>query len=334
MKLIFITDTHGMASNPGSRLDVFSEALLKKMEYIGQYAKEIGATAILHGGDWLHTPDVSESFIREIARIVHSYPCPTFGVLGNHDIYGYNPTTFNRTSLGVAEGVGVFVRLGSTPIFLEGEGEVVALTGQDSTFDLDKPGHEGMYTDTPSHETYMGKPCTDIHIVHGMLVEKEWPQVACTVISDIKDRCAADIILTGHEHTGFGVKRYSDVTFCNPGSLARVTAGTGDVRKDVRMAVITVEGNNYDIELVNLPIDVARPASEVLDTDKLAEEKANKENLQKFITKMNNTTVQQDFNVYESLNRLCEDQDIEDKVMEECRRQLEKAEESLNTIED
>ena len=49
---------------------------------------------------------------------------------------------------------------------------------------------------------------------------------------------------------------------------------------------------------------------------------------------MNNTTVQQDFNVYESLNRLCEDQNIEDRVMEECRRQLEKAEESLNTIED
>jgi len=336
MKLIFITDTHGMASNPGSRLDVFSEAILNKLRYVGEYAKEIGATAILHGGDWLHTPDVSESFVRELSRIVKDYPCPTYGVLGNHDIYGYNPGTFNRTSFGVAEGVGVFIRLGSEPILIEEGKTKVAITGKDSYFDLDKPGHLSDYT--CSHRI---QKAVNIHIVHGMLVEREWPHVACTTISEVMDNNPnADIILTGHEHTGFGVKEYYrvdgnyKVIFCNPGSLARVTAGTGDVRKDVRMAVITVEGSEYDIELVNLPLEVARPSSEVLDVDKLAEEKANKENLQKFITKMNNTTVQQDFNVYESLNRLCEDQQIDERVKEECRSQLQKAEESLKALED
>ena len=329
MKLIFITDTHGMASNPGSRLDVFSEALLNKMRYVGEYAREIGASAILHGGDWLHTPDVSESFVRELARIVKGYPCPVLGVLGNHDIYGYNPTTFNRTSFGVAEGIGLFTRLSrNTSVLLEDGYDKIAITGQDSYFDLDKPGHLDDYTNS----AYVDG-AVNIHIVHGMLVEKEWPQVACTTIEDIRN-CNADIVLTGHEHTGFGVVRKGAKIFCNPGSLARVTAGTGDVRKDVRMAVIDVSEGKYDVTLVNLPNDVARPASDVLDIDKLAEEKANKENLQNFITKMNNTTVKQDFNVYESLNRLCEDQDIDDKVMEECRRQLEKAEETIKVIED
>lgn len=336
MKLIFITDTHGMASNPGSRLDTFSEALLNKMRYIGEYAKEIEATAILHGGDWLHTPDVSESFVRELSRIVKSYPCPVYGILGNHDIYGYNPTTFNRTSFGVAEGIGLFTRLSrSNPILIENGKDRVAITGQDSYFDLDKPGHMNDYTDSTRIND-----AVNIHIVHGMLVEKEWPQVSCTTIDNVMDNNPnADIILTGHEHTGFGVKeKYSEeehkVIFCNPGSLARVTAGTGDVRKDVRMAVITIEGANYDVSLVNLPLHIARPASEVLDTDKLAEEKANKENLQKFIAKMNNTTVKQDFNVYESLNRLCEDQGIDKSVEEECRQQLQKAEEAFKALED
>ena len=339
MKLIFITDTHGMASNPGSRLDIFSEAILNKMRYIGEYAKEIGATAILHGGDWLHTPDVSESFVRELSRIVKNYPCPTYGILGNHDIYGYNPGTFNRTSFGVAEGVGVFIRLGEEPVILGNNGVdtwgEVAITGQDSYFDLDKPGHISDYTCSKRVDGLV-----NIHIVHGMLVQKKWPQVTCTTIDEVMDNEPnADIILTGHEHTGFGVitkynKYDRKITFCNPGSLARVTAGTGDIRKDVRMAVIDVQGGEYDISLVNLPIDVARPASEVLDADKLAEEKANKENLQKFITKMNNTTVQQDFNVYESLNRLCEEQNIDESVMRECRLQLEKAEESMKSLED
>lgn len=336
MKLIFITDTHGMASNPGSRLDVFSEAILKKMAYVGVYAQEIGASAILHGGDWLHTPDVSESFVRELSRIVKGYPCPVYGVLGNHDIYGYNPTTFNRTSFGVAEGVGVFQRLGKVPTpIIEGNVKV-AITGQDSYFDLDKPGHINDYTDTIAEEGFI-----NIHIVHGMLVEKEWPQVACTTIAQVMENDPnADIILTGHEHTGFGIKEYyrvdgfNKVIFCNPGSLARVTAGTGDIRKDVRMAVIDINDKGYSVELVNLPLDVARPSVEVLDHEKLAEEKANKQNLQRFVTKMNDTRVEQDFNVYESLKRLCSEQSIDNGVMEECRFQLEKAEESMNNVED
>lgn len=337
MKLIFITDTHGMASNPGSRLDVFSEAILNKMRYIGKYAEEIGAAAILHGGDWLHTPDVSESFVRELSRIVKSYPCPVFGVLGNHDIYGYNPSTFNRTSLGVAEGIGLFHRLSrSNPVLIEDGKDKVAITGQDSYFDLDKPGHIDDYT---SSVCFPNIP--NIHIVHGMLVEREWPQVTCTTLAQVMDNDpSADIILTGHEHTGYGVKEFyrpngdRKVIFCNPGSLARVTAGTGDIRKDVRMAVIDIDGDDYSVSLVNLPIGIARPAIEVLDDEKLAEEKANKQNLQRFVSKMNNTVVEQDFDVYESLRRLCEEQNIDNNVMEECRYQLEKAEESTKNIED
>lgn len=331
MKLIFITDTHGMASNPGSRLDTFSEAMLNKMRYVGEYANEIGASAILHGGDWLHTPDVSEGFIRDLAMVVNNYPCPTLGVLGNHDIYGYNPATFNRTAFGVAEGCGVFERLGAEPRILMNGFNSASITGQDSYFDLDKEGHIGDYTNTKTT-----KGSVNIHIVHGMLVERDWPMVTCTTLAQVMDNNpSADIILTGHEHTGFGVKEFyrSDgmgkVIFCNPGSLLRVTAGTGDIRKDARMAVITIEDGDYRVELVNLPLNIARPASEVLDADKLAAEKANKENLQSFITKMNSVTIRNDFNVYESLNNLCEGEDINEEVLNECRSQLEKAEEQM-----
>lgn len=323
MKFIYITDTHGQASSPGSRLDVFSEAILKKMKYIGEYAKEIGATAILHGGDWVHTPDVSESFIRELARIVNDYPCPTLGVLGNHDIYGYNPETFNRTSFGVAEGVGVFHRLyRNTPYTFEKDGVKVHVTGQDSYFNLDKEGYLEDYT-----ESYTEDDATSIHIVHGMLVERKWPQCASTAIEEIEN-CKADIVLSGHEHTGFGVIERNNRLFCNPGSLARVTAGVGDCRKDVRMAVITIDSNGKKIELVNLPSEIARPASEVLDMEKLALEKANKERLESFVRKMNSATVRE-FNIYQSLDTLCKEEELGDTVYNKCREHLQKAEEEI-----
>ncbi|MGL5717075.1 MAG: metallophosphoesterase family protein [Paraclostridium sp.] len=337
MKFIFITDTHGKASSPKSRLDDYPQAILDKMEYIGEFAKNIKATAVIHGGDWLDTPDVSESFVREFAKIVNNYPCAVYGVLGNHDIYGYNPETFLRTSLGVAEGMGLFDRLLMKNPYIVYDGETrVAITGRDSDFNLDK-GPEKAFDYSRS---YRIDNAINIHVVHGMLVEREWPQIPCTTIKEVMDDFpAADIILTGHEHTGFGVKEYyrpdsnSKVIFCNPGSLARVTAGTGDVRRDVRMAVITVEGSDFNVELVNLPSEIAKPASEVLDSDRLAQEKLNKQQLEGFIAHMNSIEVENSFNVFESLNELSRIEATDEDVLIECRKQLEIAQEELGLDE-
>lgn len=330
MKFIFITDTHAMGSNPGSRLDNFPEALLKKMQYIGEYAEEIGATGILHGGDWLHSPDISENYIREFSKIIKNYPCPVYGILGNHDIFGQNPTTFNRTSFGVAEGLDLFTRLYiDKPVILSDNKTKVVITGQDSHYNLDKDGVISDYTDSTIIDG-----AVSIHIVHGMLVEKDWPQVKhYTTINSIKN-CNADIILTGHEHTGFGVKTiFNDNNekkiFCNPGSLSRITSSVGDLRKDVRMAVIDIEGNDFNVELVNLPNSVVESSNKVLDSQRLAEEKANKENLDKFLIKMNRASIDNSFNVYDAL-KLLSGEINDNNVIEECRKQLQIAEEELN----
>lgn len=336
MKLVFITDTHGMASNPSSRLDVFSDAILKKMKYVTEYAESIGAKAILHGGDWLHTPDVSESFIRDFCNILKNSSIPFYGVLGNHDIYGYNPETFKRTSFGVGEIMGAFTRLYiEKPVYLEEDGAVVRLTGRDSYADLDKgTGWEKIKDYAPDIPDDERKDCVHVHIVHGMLVEREWSQVACTTIDELTNVGAPHIILTGHEHTGFGVVRRGKNIFCNPGSLARVTAGTGDVRKDVRLAVISVNSiTDYDIELVNLPCDIAEPASKVLDYERLLLEKDRKNKLNSFISDVNVIQVNKEFNIHQTLNQLCEEEQVDKDVLEECRRQLQLAEEQLKREE-
>lgn len=333
MKIIFFTDPHGQASNPSSRLDEFSQAILGKFSWIGKYAKEIEAAAVICGGDWIHTPDVSQTFIRKLARVVRSYPCPTFGVLGNHDIYGYNPETFERTSLGIAEGLDMFERLNNEPIIIHETGKrEVALTGSDSYYDLDKAEKISDYT-----RSTITDGAVNIHTVHGMLVENVWPQVShCTTLKQVMDdNPNADIILSGHEHTGYGVKVFyrpdgSKVMMCNPGSLARVTSGTGDIRKDVRIAVITIEDDDFNIELVNLPVDVARPANEVLDWERIQKEKENKEQLQNFIESVSDIDISTDLNYYEALNRLAEkEDDITEDIIQECINQLAKAEEDI-----
>jgi len=335
MKIIYFTDPHGKAGNPSVRLDNFSETILNKFKYVGKYAEQIKAAAILIGGDLLDTPDVSQNFISELSYIIQNYPCETDVILGNHDIYGYNPETFLRTSLNISNKLNAFNRLGKEPKVVQNmlEGPIAAITGQDSYVHLDKPENIGDYADSKVIDG-----AVNIHMVHGMLVEKVWPQVKyCTTLEQVMEANPnADIILSGHEHTGYGIKIFyrSDgrkVIFCNPGSLARVTSSTGDLRKDVRMAVITIENGEYDIELVNLPLDIARPANEVIDWERVALEKANKEKLQNLLTNISKPELATDLNYFEALNQLVERSEvpIDERVIAECIKQLQAAEEAL-----
>lgn len=329
MKLIFITDTHGRGSNPGSRLDDYPQTVLNKFAYINTYARDIGASGIIHGGDWLETPDVTNVFIRRLVNVVRHSSCPWYGILGNHDIYGYNPDTFAKTPLGIAEEAGMFTRLfRDNPVEITDGETKVYLTGTDSHFDLDKEDTRYMYMDSARKEGHI-----NIHVTHGMLLHKEWPQLKHTVIDDIKD-FNADILLSGHEHVGYGLKRLDNGKLvCNPGSLLRVTASTGDIRKDVRFAVITVTGTEFDIELVNMPVSIARPASEVIDIEKLQNEKDSKQKLEAFVDMIGDVELDEDFDVMHNLGVIAESVDASEEVIEECRTRIQEAEEQLKKSE-
>lgn len=328
MKIIHITDTHGKSSNPSSRLDDFPSAVIRKLKYIGEYGKSLidqGEEVIcIHSGDWIDSPDVSEKHIREIAQEVNSWLFKTYGILGNHDIYGYNPETFMRTPLAIAEGLNMFTRLSNNPITIESSTAKIALTGVDSFYDLDREGFLDLYNKSEYLEGYL-----NIRVIHGMLLKKKVPMYNSTSIEDVRE-CDADVILTGHDHVGFGVIHENGRYFCNPGSLLRVTASNGDIRRDVRFGLITVEKDMVtDFELINLPINIAFPSNEVLDETKLKQEKENKERIEMLMTQVANAKDKTSFDIYESLDELCKSNSISKEDKQMCLDYLSRAEESL-----
>lgn len=56
---------------------------------------------ILHGGDLFDRPDIAISVVSTFAKIFKEAPAPIYIVSGNHDIYGHNPDTLNRTVMGL-----------------------------------------------------------------------------------------------------------------------------------------------------------------------------------------------------------------------------------------
>ena len=324
LKFIFTTDSHGRGSNPASRLDNFPEAILGKFAYINKLAEELGCVGILHGGDWVETPDVANNFVRELTLLLANSKVPWYGILGNHDVYGQNPETFKKTPLGIAEAANAFTRLRSDPIMFFGESENAAITGKDSYFNIDKLIGREDYCNSVITED-----AVNIHIVHGFLDDHKWmDSVDCTTIDEITE-CNADVVLTGHLHTAYGIIKRNGRIYCNPDALARVSASIGDVNNEVGVALITIDGRDVDIRKIMLPIDIAKPANEVLDRAKIVAEKEHKKQLETFTQNLSEVRSEDTFNVYHILNSVAEEDNIEDNIITLTRGQLEKAEEQL-----
>lgn len=321
IKLVYLTDTHVRANSPSSRLDFFPETIIKKLTWVGEYANSVNADAIIHGGDWLDRWDATYSIIRDLIKVVLKWDKKVYTVLGNHDISGYNAETFQKTAIGVLEAAGFIQRLESKPVLIKGSNETVSLTGADASSDVDDKLK--YYTDVAGESDHI-----KIHIVHGFLSNISWPDyVKHTLISNIVET-KADIILTGHEHKGFGLIEKNNKLFCNPGALARVTAGLGDINQVVKVALITINGSDFNIELVPLPKSIALPADKVLDRSKIKEEKERVQNLETFKSKMDGFQFTS-FNIYKILEEIKAQESIEENVVKLTKEKLEIAESEI-----
>ena len=85
-------------------------------------------------------------------------------------------------------------------------------------------------------------------MVHGMLLNKPFIKgIPYTLIDDIKDT-KANITLSGHYHSGFGIINVEGKYFVNPGSLVRITNSLAEINRIPKVAIIKL-GDSIDIEL-------------------------------------------------------------------------------------
>ncbi len=220
-RAVYVTDTHFRASNPRSRVDDYSGAVLAKFDWVVNYAIEQKVDAIIHGGDWFDTFEASESVKIRLMWILNKareHKIPVVTTPGSHDVHGYNLDTLGRASLGVLEAGGMVtvLRRGDSWIWMDpAQGDGVSIIGCPHSIDLDSED-DRYYIQRSGVDGFV------ILIAHGNLVDHELPDgFDHTRIENVK--VDADLVLSGHYHAGYALHRRVDgVTFANPGSLARV----------------------------------------------------------------------------------------------------------------
>ena len=112
--LVWRTDVHLSDHTPRSRKDNWTDTVLGKLASVGKIARDVGAHAVIDGGDFfdLKSPTRnSHNLIRRVMEVHQQYPCPVYANVGNHDCvygdYSYLP----QQPLGVLYEAGTFKRL-------------------------------------------------------------------------------------------------------------------------------------------------------------------------------------------------------------------------------
>lgn len=315
MKFIHVTDLHIMGRTPKYRKDDFLQTILEKIEWVQKYAEDIEATAILCTGDLFDRADTAYSVLNDVIPVMRRSKVPWVSVIGNHDEYGYNPDTILRTPMGTLMRQGIVTHVGYNYKSYDcyaNDTDIVVITGCDSTIQTDnredKEYDYGVYSGEeiifPLDPEDMNKKITTIHLSHGFLANKNWgDKIHHTQINEIYDKVEADIVLAGHEHSGFGiVKTPNGKLFVNGGALGRITAGVGDINREVMISEITVENGVYDAKLV--PVAIARDVDEVMDLELARKEKERIEILNNFTESANEIQVEEadDMNVFEYID--------------------------------
>lgn len=327
-RALIIGDVHWRAENPIGRIDSYQAALTEKLRECWQIAKRNEVDAIIQTGDLFDSPDIAQTTMDDLWDILEEAPAPIFTVPGNHDLYGSNPETLYRTPLGHLVRRRV-VKNAATGVFEERIGlHFVLMTGNgyDFSTDIDKSQYS---VPMQAIEGY-APSWTRIHITHGMLLDGPPPteNMRWTSLEEAAALPnAPDVLINGHDHQGFGIRRVGRTLFINPGALCRIKADLREIDRPVQVALLEIPGQGEPrAELIRL--ESARPGAKVLSRDHLIAE-IERQNRRAEFTDRLSAEMQEALDVTAMVDEIARAEGVDEAVRQGALRRISAAMEEL-----
>ncbi len=316
MKILYFTDTHIRGNTPKNRKDIFIDTLEKKFKEIVKISVNLDVDYIIHGGDLFDRPDISISIVSRFAKIFSEFKIPIYMISGNHDVYGHNPETINRTMLGLLDVLGLIKIINNEKVILEKDNVKIEVSGQPYIYDIDLPENRDYYILKDSNENVD----YSMHIVHGMLLDKPFIKgIPYTLVDDIK-HTTADITLSGHYHRGFKTIRTDEGKyFINPGSLVRITNSLQEIDRKPKLVLLNI---NKNIEVENIYLDSALSGKEVLDRKQIENNQFKSERMLQFKETINATMNFEKMDINEVLLQVSNSESVDEEVIKEALKRI------------
>jgi len=317
MKILFFTDSHIRGTNPKNRTDEFILTLENKFKEIVNIIENENIDYVIHGGDLFDRPDPSISIVSRFSNILKQIKVPFYNVSGNHDIFGHNPQTINRSMLGLLNSLDFIKILDNDRVVLTKDNINVQLTGQPYIYNIDDPINRKYYmvNDVDENCNY------SIHVVHGLLLDRPFIQgIPYTLIDDIKET-KADITLVGHYHAGFKTTNIENKYFINPGSIVRITNSLGEINRTPKVVIINLD---KDIQLEYMNLQSAQKGEDVLDRSEIEKSSFQNERLFEFKQTVDSLIDFDKMDINDVLIEVSNTEGLSDKVIKEALRRIAK----------
>lgn len=330
MKFLYFGDKHDRRTAPENRMDNYLEVQQAKTREIIKIGKENAISAFLQPGDFFDTPNPGNDFVAHIAgmwgggnahdllskfrsgqmkpeevlKAMQDY-IPMIGVAGNHELFGNNINTLDKTAIGLLNKWGLmkFATKAEPYFFKTDDGLTIAITGTHYHLDIDTPEHLDDYI----VEEKLGD--FHIHIVHGMLSDKNMGKfIRHTLIDQIR-HTKADLTLSGHDHIGFPLTEIDGKWFVNPGAIPRTSNDLKEISRRPKVLLIDItKQNGMKIEEVYLK---SAPQGElVLNRKKIEEKKKREGRLEEFKQKVRNAGMKKSTDIIEIIRDLADSKEL------------------------
>ena len=266
-KFLVIGDLHWRGVSPRSRLDNIQEALTRKILEVYDLAHQYRVHAILQPGDITDSAGISLSTLGDLMELLRQAPCPVISIPGNHDLHGANATSLPRTPFGLLARAGYVHNATYRPAVFHKPFEI-AITGHSYSFETDIDKTQYCYTGAipglKDPDNYV-----NIHLAHWMLLERSpgFDMRHTTLVEIALLPNSPQVLICGHDHTGFGIRRIGQTLCINPGALCRLSASVTEMERPVQVALLEVSQSGARAELI--PLKSARPGVEVLTREHL-----------------------------------------------------------------
>ncbi|MDI6601611.1 MAG: metallophosphoesterase family protein [Thermoanaerobacteraceae bacterium] len=319
MRFLFFTDTHIRGNSPANRKDNFPDTLEKKFNEIADMVRHEEVDYVLCGGDLFDNPMPTIPVVTRYLGILRSMDVPIYAVAGNHDMYGHNPETLDRTMMGFLNSMDIItlIRPGQK-IMLEKDGIRAQLTGQEFTYNLDDGTGEGYIVREKEADVA-------IHMVHGFLTDVRLFEGARYTTIDRIAETKADITLAGHNHAGFKDVIDGGRYIINPGGLARVTNHLSEIQRMPQVVIIELEGK---ITIRKEKLKTAKKGEEVLDRTALEATHMHREKLEEFAREIRSSGMNRAINITDIINEIVKNQNLNSAIKEEALRRIAMAQET------
>lgn len=257
IKLIWRTDIHISDNGPVSRTDDWKDTCLSKLRHVGQVAAQVGAAAVIDGGDFFHIKSPSRNshkLVAEVAALHAKYPCPVYANVGNHDcVYG-DYDYLGQQPLGVLFDSGSFRRLyDQHQAVFKADGVQVRVVGI--------PYHGTSYDWERFKEAAAARQPEDTHlmVVAHVLASKKggtmFENEDIIKYADLEKLDGVDVWCFGHWHKDQGITTLGNgSTVVNTGSLTRGTLSQDDLTRKPAPVEIQFHATGVTAFKHNMPL--------------------------------------------------------------------------------